>query len=214
MLFRDPTDGTRNMSTDERFERRLHLLERELRLWRLVGAVLVAAAVLGSCDAPSEELSALDLVSADGSRRVRIDPEGLHIEAGDRSADISAELLRVSDGTHGAPLAPDALSMAGEGGASATVSADTITVSAGTARAQLSVEGGSSAHVSASTDPAAPSERAVATMSATSGEAIWDLRVRGEGSAVRSAVTALASTTTSTVVVGPSEGVHHAYGAE
>jgi hypothetical protein len=40
------------------------------------------------------------------------------------------------------------------------------------------------------------------------------LRVRGEGSEVRSAVTALASSTTSQVVVGPPEGLRHVYGAE
>jgi hypothetical protein len=200
--------------SEERTERRLRDLERELRLWRLVGVLLVAGAALGSCDAPSEELSALDLVSADGSRRMHLGPEGLHIEAGERSADFSAERVHLSDGTRSASLAPDALGMTGEGGAHAVVRADTISVSAGTAQAELSIEGGNTAHVRASTLPAAPGESASATMSATGGESTWMLRVRGEGSEVRSAVTALASSTTSQVVVGPPEGLRHVYGAE
>jgi len=168
--------------TTHDIEHRLGRLERELRLWRVAGALVVVVAAIASCEAPSEELSELDLVSADGLARVHLSPEGMRMESGGQTATYAAasivlgprSALRIGDEATGVALAPDGLTVRAPEGALGSVRADAIRVARGPAHARISLEGADAAAL------VAAGEHASATLGSTASESSMALRGPGE----------------------------------
>lgn len=193
------------MSDTDRTERRLARLERELHFWRIAGLLIAGLAIGASCHAPSEELSALDLVSADGEHHVHLGPEGLTIVAGEHTATYSETLIalgagssiRLGDHETGLQMAPDGLILEAPEGALGSVRADGVRVARGGTNVRMAVESGDSAVV------VTTSEHASATLGATDGESSMTLRGPGEPQ-----VMALVQAAASVTVAGESGSVH------
>lgn len=195
----------RCMSTDlERLAHRLTHLEREMRFWRALAFVGLAAGLAASCDgsAPTERLSELLLESSDGTHRVRVRPDGITVEGGEHTAWLGADALTFqTDPSHDVTnFGLAGVTLQHEDETQAYVGPHSIFVASGSARAALSVEG-TSGSVQAS------GAHASSSLSASEGSASLELRPEGPWG-----VLAAAGADSAAVTLTGAEGARHTYG--
>jgi len=167
-FFIDPPTDHDNLG---RLEPRIARLEREVRRWRLASGLAAGVLIAGACNSAAPP-TMIEFRSEDGLRSAHIDADGLWVKEGARSGRFAAGNAFVRDGDLGLSLAPDRVSMVGANEHTASMGADSIAVSCGTANARIAVEGGDTGIVRAT------GEHATATLGATGADA--SLALRGE----------------------------------